>query len=169
MMVRFNMVGFVDDSTCITGVGKNATLADLLTKMKDDAQLWHDLLWCSGGKLELPKCGYHVVHFNFDASGIPRMQHSPGESITLNNEHGTEVIIKSKNIFQTRLNLGHSKSPAGNCNTEFERTMYKASVFYTHLRAHETGRNLLCRLLLEIKHSSLYCVLPVGSTHWLGT
>ena len=126
MMVRFNMVGFVDDSTCITGVGKNATLQELLTNMQADAQLWHDLLWCSGGKLELPKCGYHVIHYNFDNSGIPRMQHSPGDSITLNNEHGDEVIIKSKNIFQTRLNLGHSKSPAGNGNTEFERTMAKA-------------------------------------------
>ena len=126
MMVRFNMVGFVDDSTCITGTGKDASLQELLTKMREDAQLWHDLLWCSGGKLELPKCGYHVIHFNFDNSGIPRMQHSPGESITLNNEHGNEVIIKSKNIFQTRLNLGHSKSPAGNGNTEFNRTLKKA-------------------------------------------
>ncbi|CZS04890.1 hypothetical protein CDFC105_91546 [Clostridioides difficile] len=26
-----------------------------------------------------------------------------------------------------------------------------ASVSYTHLRAHETGRNLVCRLLLEKK------------------
>ena len=28
---------------------------------------------------------------------------------------------------------------------------YLASVSYTHLRAHETGRNLVCRLLLEKK------------------
>ena len=27
------------------------------------------------------------------------------------------------------------------------------SVSYTHLRAHETGRNLVCRLLLEKKQS----------------
>ena len=29
--------------------------------------------------------------------------------------------------------------------------IYSASVSYTHLRAHETGRNLVCRLLLEKK------------------
>ena len=29
---------------------------------------------------------------------------------------------------------------------------YKKSVSYTHLRAHETGRNLVCRLLLEKKN-----------------
>jgi hypothetical protein len=42
-IVRFNMVGFVDDSTCISGRNKNDTLEDLLRKMKEDAQLWHDL------------------------------------------------------------------------------------------------------------------------------
>ena len=29
------------------------------------------------------------------------------------------------------------------------------SVSYTHLRAHETGRNLVCRLLLEKKNNPL--------------
>ena len=31
------------------------------------------------------------------------------------------------------------------------RTSHVWSVSYTHLRAHETGRNLVCRLLLEKK------------------
>ena len=30
------------------------------------------------------------------------------------------------------------------------------SVSYTHLRAHETGRNLVCRLLLEKKKKMMY-------------
>jgi hypothetical protein len=112
-VVRFNMVGFVDDSICITGGNKDDTLQELLAKMKDDAQLWHDLLWCSGGKLELSKCGYHVIHFDFESNGIPHMRHSPGESILLQNDLGEEVQIKSKNIFQPRKNLGHFKSPKG--------------------------------------------------------
>ena len=29
-------------------------------------------------------------------------------------------------------------------------------VSYTHLRAHETGRNLVCRLLLEKKNKATY-------------
>ncbi|OEU15138.1 hypothetical protein FRACYDRAFT_239817 [Fragilariopsis cylindrus CCMP1102] len=126
MVVRFNMVGFVDDSTCITGGNANDTLNELLEKMKQDAQLWHDLLWCSGGKLELPKCGYHVMHHEFENSGIPRLLRSPGESILLTNEHGTEIAIKSKNIYQTRINLGHAKSPAGGRKNECNRTEKKA-------------------------------------------
>ena len=31
-------------------------------------------------------------------------------------------------------------------------TVGSVSVSYTHLRAHETGRNLVCRLLLEKKN-----------------
>ena len=36
-------------------------------------------------------------------------------------------------------------------NDLLQETSLKASVSYTHLRAHETGRNLVCRLLLEKK------------------
>jgi organic radical activating enzyme len=43
-VVRFNMVGFVDNSTCMTGGNPYDKLQELLEKMKDDAQLWHDLL-----------------------------------------------------------------------------------------------------------------------------
>ena len=35
--------------------------------------------------------------------------------------------------------------------TEFCETEHLGTVSYTHLRAHETGRNLVCRLLLEKK------------------
>jgi hypothetical protein len=71
------MVGFVDDSTCITGGHKNDTLSELVSKMTEDAQLWHALLWCADGKLELPKCGYHVIHYEFEDSGLPQMIRSP--------------------------------------------------------------------------------------------
>ena len=40
--------------------------------MKSDVQLWHDLLWASGGSLELSKCGYHAVDYEFDDTGIAR-------------------------------------------------------------------------------------------------
>ncbi|OEU11291.1 hypothetical protein FRACYDRAFT_246405 [Fragilariopsis cylindrus CCMP1102] len=127
MIVRFNMVGFVDDSTCITGGNKNDTLQDLIRKMKEDAQLWHDLLWCSGGKLELPKCGYHVIHFEYENSGIPTMIVSPGDSILLQNEHGNDVKIESKNIFQPRTNLGHIKGPMQRGITQTETVAEKGT------------------------------------------
>jgi hypothetical protein len=94
--------------------------------MKEDAQLWHDLLWCSGGKLELSKCGYHVIYYDSDDIGIPRMRHSPDESITLKNDQGDLIPIQSESIYKTRINLGHAKAPGDSCRTEFDQTMKKA-------------------------------------------
>jgi hypothetical protein len=54
--VTFSMVGFVDDSTgTVNSFASDTqpTTESLLAKMQHDAQLWHDLLWCSGGMLEL--------------------------------------------------------------------------------------------------------------------
>jgi hypothetical protein len=112
----------------ITGGNPDDTLQELLEKMKDDAQLWHDLLWCSGGKFELSKCGYHVIYYDFDDSGIPQMRHSPGDSITLTNDQGDLIPIHSKNIYQTRINIGHAKGPGDTGKTEFGRTLKKASI-----------------------------------------
>jgi hypothetical protein len=54
------------------------------------------------------------------------MQHSPGDYITLTNQ-GDLIRIHSKNIYQTRINLGHAKGPHDTGKTEFGRTMKKAS------------------------------------------
>ena len=120
MIVRYHMIGFVDDSTCITVGDKNNTVETLKAKMKEDTQLWHDLLWISGGKLELPKCGYHLIHYDVEPSGIPTMRYIEEDSIILKNEKNEDVKINSKNIFTPRKNLGHLKAPDGNQQTQVE-------------------------------------------------
>ena len=45
MIVRYHIIGFVDDSTYIVDGNKNNTIETLKEKMRKDAQLWHDLLW----------------------------------------------------------------------------------------------------------------------------
>src|SRR5665213_4180450 len=51
---------------------------------------------------------------------------------------------------QARANLVQAKSNLSFTESDFTRGQQLA-VSYTHLRAHETGRNLVCRLLLEKK------------------
>ena len=70
-----NMVGFVDDSTCLTGGDRFTSYTQLLEMMKHDAQLWHDVLFTSGGKLELTKCGFHAFNYEFDEDGLARKKH----------------------------------------------------------------------------------------------
>ena len=52
-VVSLSIIGFVDYSTCVTGGKDNETIKQLLVQVKHNAQLWHDLLWASGDKLEL--------------------------------------------------------------------------------------------------------------------
>jgi hypothetical protein len=67
------MIGFVDDSNaCVNDFLNPDQSPDvLLERATADAQLWNDLLCCSGGALEIPKCGYHLAHYGLSASGGP--------------------------------------------------------------------------------------------------
>ena len=127
--LRISIIGFVDDSTCTTGATPGTTNTDLLQKTQEDAQLWHDLLWVSGGKLELPKCGYHTINYEFHQSGVPYISHSStdgGATISLKTAQGLEIPIKAKNVYTTRKNLGHFKAPAGTSATQSMKTLEKA-------------------------------------------
>ena len=89
-------------------------------KMHPDTQLWHNLLWVSGGKLELLKCRYHLDYFDFVTSGLPLMWHIEEDCITLKDDKDEDVQIKSNNIFTPHKNLGHYKAPDDNQTIQFE-------------------------------------------------
>ena len=126
MIVRYHIIAFVDGNTCFISRDKNNTIETLKEKMHEDAQLWHNLLWVSGGKLELPKCGYHLVHYDFKPSGIPKMRHIAEDSITHKNNKDEDIKINSKNIFTPRKNLGHYKAPDGNKKTQEDEVQNKS-------------------------------------------
>ena len=54
------------------------------------------------------------------------------------------IMIKIEGVSKS---YGNGAPALSNLNLEIE----EGAVSYTHLRAHETGRNLVCRLLLEKK------------------
>src|SRR5665213_1308204 len=68
---------------------------------------------------------------------LPPEEQVPGEEYT----HGTRI-----RVYVTSVSKG-LKGPS----ITVSRTHPALAVSYTHLRAHETGRNLVCRLLLEKK------------------
>ena len=73
-VVSFSIIDFVDDSTCVTGGKRGETVDQVLVRVKYDTQLWHDLLWASRGKLELQKCGFYLIFYDFDKGGVPLMR-----------------------------------------------------------------------------------------------
>ena len=94
--------------------------------MQADAQLWSDLLFQSGGRLELPKCRFHATYFDFNTEGDPIMRHKPEQDIIIKNEHKEKTIIKKENIYSLGKQLGHHKSPAGHFQTQAKEAMEKA-------------------------------------------
>ena len=111
VVVSLSIIGFVDDSTCVTGGKRDETVDQLLVRVKYDTQLWHNLLWASGGKLELQKCGCHLIFYNFDKDGVPSMRKIGDLVITIENEKGEDIEIKTKKIDEARKNLGNWKEP----------------------------------------------------------
>lgn len=114
MSVSLSMIGFVDDSTGQVNDFKateQPTPEFLREIMRHDAQLWSDLLWVSGGLLELNKCSFHQLHFDFASDGTPCMRAGtygnpleiPDASLL------TNVTIPAKSVFTPHKTLGHYK------------------------------------------------------------
>ena len=93
--IRITMVGFVDDSTGQVNnfeMKVQPQIETLVEKMQEDTQLWNDLLWSSGGDLELIKCSYHVLHWIFSSTGAPLLQSGKvGLAIKVKSGDGTRV------------------------------------------------------------------------------
>jgi len=75
--IVMHRVGFVDDMCRYVNLFDTddpptpTTVIQLLTK---DSQLWSDLLWRSGGSLELPKCTHHYSNYLFQDDGMPMLE-----------------------------------------------------------------------------------------------
>lgn len=111
------LCGFVDDTNSVINDFRPQTecaLDLLLQFLREDAQLWTDLLHVSGGKLELSKCSFHALSFRFQPNGTPTVLgndtvaplslHDPGSE--------TEQLIQSLPPTQAHKILGHWKAPA---------------------------------------------------------
>jgi hypothetical protein len=138
LSVALSMIGFVDDST---GQVNDFTAdpqpsPEVLNKfMQYDTQLWSDLLWLSGGLLELPKCSYHHLYFTFEADGRPNiMGGQVGPSLVLtSSQDGSTVHIPQKSAFAPHETLGHWKAPAGNGSMQLQVLREKSQAMASQL------------------------------------
>jgi hypothetical protein len=67
--------------------------------------------------LELNKCSFHQIHYDFRSNGTPLMRPGPfGKPLTVRNNVGQLVTIPAKSVFDSHQTLGHHKAPAGDSN-----------------------------------------------------
>ena len=124
-----------------------------------DSQLWSDLLWKSGGGLELLKCTYHFWQYIFTLQGKLYLQGGQiGPTIEIRRAQCIVPYISSYNAYKT---LGCYKSPSGT-----QETQYKILLV-----------NCLCHVHIVLSHSlshhmkhgriTLGCILLLQATLYL--
>jgi hypothetical protein len=118
-------VGFVDDTCSYVNQflsHTNPTPEELISLLAHDSQLWCDLLWRSGGSLELPKCTYHYSQYKFASDGRPYLQSGRiGPIVNLKHGDGTtHQTVPSTSAYKAYKTLGCYKSPSGAQSTQLQ-------------------------------------------------
>jgi hypothetical protein len=123
--------GFVDDTdVAINDHETPYSPQQMVEVLQADAQHWEKLLFTSGGKLELSKCFFYLLYWQFNDDGIPEL--TPKTQIPHrlmltqgNDHHPTE--IEQKDCTQAHKTLGVMKTPNRSQAGEITRLTKKSN------------------------------------------
>lgn len=142
--------GFVDDTSLFCNIKSN-NRNELRNQLHHDMVIWQELLEASGGKLELSKCFYYILHWNFNEHGdaIPMtksdqlLQTTPITIIDSNTK--LPVVIQQKEASKSHKTLGCMKSMDGNEKAEIKFLKDRAAPYIKQLK-HSNFSKLHARL-----------------------
>jgi hypothetical protein len=103
-------------------------MESLLNQATKDSQLWHDLLLTCNQSLELPKCGYHVLHHTFLPTGEPTVTELPPTNLTIQEKSGEPLKIQQWSNSNAAKYLGTHKCLA-NQKTQASKLLSKCNDF----------------------------------------
>ncbi len=112
---------FVDDTQNglnDSGIKEPWSIWELVSNLQDMAQAWERLLFTSGGALELSKCSYYVMHWEWN-NGLPHLTPKNKvagiKKITLTSGTSTQQIkILQRDPSEAHKTLGVYVAPDGN-------------------------------------------------------
>ena len=130
--ITIYIIGYVDDSRNSANAFPNdstTSMDTLVQQATKDSQLWHDILQSSNQELELTKCGYHAIEYQFAEDGKPSLIDKPEiPPIQVTNSEGNTLSIDQwKNSKATRY-LGCHECPA-NKTQHYESIVKKCKDF----------------------------------------
>jgi hypothetical protein len=127
------MVGFVDNSNGQTHLFEHheseRTRQSTITQLNDNAQLWADLLGVTGGELELSKCSYHVLAWQFNVTGAPTLvtDSSRFKGVSVKDPvSGETQELDYLFPYVAHKTLGHYKDPAGTQREQYRQLKTKS-------------------------------------------
>jgi hypothetical protein len=108
--------GFVDDNSIFTNEQTN-NIIQLLQKLKEDGNMWAQLLQASGGMLELGKCFFYLLTWTWDSKGNPVPANINSQKLLTNSEgiylNGSKEILRQKEVQDSHKTLGTYKCLVG--------------------------------------------------------
>ncbi len=125
--------GFVDDTSIYVNSESN-NIDRLLEKLQEVLQEWNDLLYASGGKLELPKCFFYILQWEFDDQGTPhpkQMDHIPHQQqlSIYDTENNQTVTIQQKICTEAHKTLGVFKTIISDDKNQLQYLQNKSDTF----------------------------------------
>jgi hypothetical protein len=124
------MTGFVDDVTHWCSHCDSQYEEQAVRDLQETAQWWERLLHATGGKLELSKCFFYIIQWEFDVEGVPKMK-SPedfnSQVMLFSSENEEGVIIPQKPCSESHKTLGVMECPEGCNSDEYNRLANKSN------------------------------------------
>jgi hypothetical protein len=131
--------GFVDNVTHFFNLGlkhslhKTVQVSNVIRGLEREGQTWERLLWTVGGKLELSKCLYYLLFYNFAPNGTPHME----SATNMEQDHvaltsGLSPIrnpIHHRDHSQAHQTLGIWPTPEGTQDKQYSESLAKSKYF----------------------------------------
>jgi hypothetical protein len=154
------MDGFVDDTIIWQNLSNNldelsqGSIGEIAARLKTAAQWWEQLLHATGGKLELPKCFYYLLHWVFDSEGQARLATPEELNIQISlrqSADNQDIDITQRCCTTSHCTLGVHENPSGNLQTECDHFVSKGKKM-----AHLISAELIARSEGWLAYRSIY-------------
>jgi hypothetical protein len=123
---------FVDDTYLgFTSSDDTATLESLISRLQDIAQTWEHLLFLSGGKLNLSKCSWYILRWEWE-QGRPSLRPILATDPQLRLRQGSSdklTTIRQSKLEDSQRMLGVLLNPLGDFGAHIQFLKNKADTF----------------------------------------
>jgi hypothetical protein len=138
------MDAYVDDTAIgITSADDNVDIDTLIGNLEKAAQTWEQLLFYSGGALNLSKCSWSILYWEW-LNGEPKLKEpSPGNATVQLAQEGTSdlTMISNQSTERAQRLLGVYISPNGDFTHQLREMKKKADGMARSLRSPRLTRN----------------------------
>ena len=121
------IIVFVDDKRQYTNDWINNNIDTATTNLQEVAQGWEHLLYTTGGQLELSKCAWYYISWDFASNGLPIMKDNNNHTIRIKSSATSSiVIIKQIPITSSFKYLRVDNPPLGDQTKQFKTLLASA-------------------------------------------